>query len=331
MTHEIVPEIDEALRIARNTRESLLVGSGKLESYLYGFFTVAQILGRAGDLEWARKELNGYDNTDVLPEYRDVPGLLTIDDAYVKTQDEDEFTNYNLFSSVSKLKQIMNLEKDPITFAINKKFVERYSNKIKPTQIDSSHVKILKSTMASVLGSIEFSLLEKLNNMISEITYEKIPQEIFKEFQTKVDAKLSDSNPKAVSTLNLAYESLGTYEDPNRIAQVALACRRLIKHVTDMVYPAQTQKYEFNYEGRKYILDLGDDKIFNRLTAYVDSKKFRGKNHLIDEINLLRNFYSGEEGFINRGIHNEINNAEAKKMVLYTYLILGDIILEEEK
>ncbi|AFS80811.1 hypothetical protein NKOR_04615 [Candidatus Nitrosopumilus koreensis AR1] len=54
------PEIDDALKIARETREVLLSGTTSVESSLLGFYTVAEILGEEDDLEWAKYELDSF-------------------------------------------------------------------------------------------------------------------------------------------------------------------------------------------------------------------------------------------------------------------------------
>jgi len=70
LSDEPPKEIDEALRIARETRQSILDGNNKVQSSLRGFLTVAQILSRTDDLVWAKNELTGYENFSDLPEYR---------------------------------------------------------------------------------------------------------------------------------------------------------------------------------------------------------------------------------------------------------------------
>ena len=64
-------ELDQALEISRKTRTAILFGNNSLEKNLQGFYTVAQILGRKKDMDWAQSELEGYalDYPD-CPDYR---------------------------------------------------------------------------------------------------------------------------------------------------------------------------------------------------------------------------------------------------------------------
>ena len=53
----------------------------------------------------------------------------------------------------------------------------------------------------------------------------------------------------------------------------------------------------------------------------------------VPEIDILKTIHSGAENLVNKGIHSSdsITNAEAKRLVLYTYLVLGDVILEMQR
>ncbi len=61
-------EIEQALEIARKTRNEILFGKNTLEKNFHGFYTVAQILGRIDDMNWAKSELEGYLHSH--PEYQ---------------------------------------------------------------------------------------------------------------------------------------------------------------------------------------------------------------------------------------------------------------------
>jgi len=169
--------------------------------------------------------------------------------------------------------------------------------------------------------------LRRLNIIISELTYGKIPRDIFKEFKDSVDKKLAKSNPEAITALNVAYESLGDSENPEKIAQVALACRRLIKHVADGLFPAKNERQKLS-DGEE--IEVTDDRVLNRLIAHIDSIKPKNLSYLAQEIELLRELLHGE-GSANQGIHDDISNSKARKLVLQTYVILGDIILAEDE
>ncbi|QLH09496.1 AbiTii domain-containing protein [Candidatus Nitrosotenuis sp. DW1] len=324
-------ELDEALRIARGVRDAIISGTGKTTSNLRGFLTVAQILAREEDQKWAESELNGYADSN-LPQYRSSSfGYVSDDKVRLKMSH-----NIPIASGVAKMESYSRKGDDNtyVKLAVRPAIKQKVSDILGSMRIsnwDEITVDVPRIEFDGIVDNIETEMIKRLNKMVIEITYGNIPYDIFKEFQEKVDKKLADSAPQAVSALNTANEMLGISEDPERVAAVALACRRLIKHVADEVFQARKEPYMFEINGKQIPLDVSDAKTLNRLAAYVDSLKIPSRKQLIAQVDLLRQFYSGDESVINKGIHGDIGNAEARRMVLYTYVLLGDILLAKEQ
>ena len=162
--------------------------------------------------------------------------------------------------------------------------------------------------------------------MITEITYGQIPEGIFKRFQKSVNSTLTNSNPAAISELNIAFEGLRQSEDPERISHVAFGCRRLIKAVADELFPSRKTQYKTK-DGKYFKVE--EEYFLNRLIAFVDSTNSPNRKFLVRKIGLLRDLYGEIPESINKGTHLSITNSGAEMLVIYTYIILGDIILEK--
>lgn len=325
--------LDDALNLAKKVLNAVLFEDKNLETNLYGFLAISHRLGREKDISWVKGELQGFFTIDPPLYRKKVASFIYQGRTRLTTKDNSSYFHIPLKSGLPKLEHAVKEDDGKmVEFSIERNdpqftTIEKLSkHKITSTFVN---VKYFKADITKISGYVKVELIEKLDSMIQEITYGKIPKSIFSEYQTKVNQKLSDSNPNAISALNTAYDSLGGSHDPERISQVSLACRRLIKHIADEVFPSSNEQYILKLDDKTYNLSLGDDKVLNRLTAYVDSLNYKNKQHILDEINVLRGFYYGEEGYVNKGIHSEITNSEAKRLVLYTYLILGDIILLE--
>ena len=326
---EIPTEIEEALRIARITRDSVLSGQSTLEIHLKGFFTVAQILGRTKDLEWIECELNGYEDKS-LPTYRQtVYGIPLVDEKQLPlNQITKQLEQFEIPTGIPKIKNLVSSsEGNGVIFLASDNQKAKLTKLLGLTGVHLFQFKILNSEFAKLIGSVEFELIKKLNFMISEVAYGKIPEGIFKKFQTKVNDKLSASNPEAISELNIAYESLGKSEDPERIVHVAFACRRLVKAIADKLFPAKNGKYLLK-SGKE--VEIGEEQFLSRLEAYVDSIDSPNRKYIIREISLLRDLCNEIPESMNKGVHLYITNSNAERLVLYSYMILGDIIMEEE-
>ena len=328
-------ELDQALEISIKTRNATLFGNNTIEKSLQGFYTVAQILGREENMHWAKNELQGY--VANCPDYR-------------------KNVRRNFFYGQKRLVELI---KNPIlhrecrlSITIIEKILDEKQKYDPPhilTEIDFEHIQdylkihyptknisyLTKENIAckynltalyKITNSVKFELLDRLNEMIAEITYGKIPEGVFHRFQNNVDAILTDSNPSAISELNIAYEGLGQSEDPERISHAAFGCRRLIKAVADQLFPPRKEQYKTkNGENFK----VGEEQFLNRLKAYVDSVDSPNCEFLVKKIELLQDLYGKIPESINKGIHLTINNSDAEMLVIYTYIILGDIILEK--
>ena len=113
--------------------------------------------------------------------------------------------------------------------------------------------------------------------------------------------------------------------DPERISHVAHACKRLIKAIADEVFSPKNEDYTMKDGTTKKI---GDEQYLNRLEAFIDSMDSPNRKFILRKIKFLRDLYGETPESINRGTHNIISNQAAEMAVIYSYLILGEIILE---
>ena len=326
-------ELDQALEISRKTRTAILFGNNSLEKNLRGFYTVAQILGREKDMHWAKGELEGY--VSDCPNYRkNVMRYFYCGHTRLIGSVKNTSLVRDCVFSINAIKKILDEKQkyDPYTLLTKTDFKYVKDHFKIPDGVYLSLTKentswqYGKTALNKIVDSTEFALIDRLNAMIAEITYGKIPKGIFQRFQNNVNAILIDSNPSAISALNIAYEGLGQSEDPERISNVAFECRRLIKAVADQLFPPQEEQYTLkNGESFK----VGEEQFLNRLKAYVDSVNSPNRKFLVRKIQLLRDLYGEVPESINKGTHSTINNSDAEMLVIYTYIILGDMILEK--
>lgn len=319
-------EIEQALEIARKTRDSILFGKESFEKNLHGVYTVAQILGRTDDLKWAESEITGYSSDDVKPSYRkNIFRRFYHYKSQIMEIIPDDVSRTNCSKSISEIERIIKLGENTSKNSViaDYDYIKKKCPEITHT---SASWQFSGDALETTLSSIKLDLIKRLNLMIGEITYGKIPQNIFRQFQKKVNETLADSNPQAVSELNISIEGLGKSEDPERIAHVAFACRRLIKSIADNLFPFQNELYTLK-NGTK--IDVGEEKFLNRLDAYVDSINSQNRKFLTRKIMLLRDLYGEIPESINKGMHLNISNTDAEMLVIYSYIILGDIILEK--
>ena len=325
---QLPTEIEQALEAARKIRMDIQYEKTTLEHNIHGLYTVAQMLGREADMKWAESELRGYDED--YPPYRAHVGRAFLDESDVQITDLIE----GAVAMTPCRLSIIQVEKslDP-RFPEMHSFIFRdrdtagmsSSQERAIASMSNIHWDFYKSELLRVLTEVKLDLVKRLNAIIAEITYGKIPEGIFTKFQDRVNTLLTYSNPAAVSELNTAYENLTRSSDPEKAAHVAFSCRRLILAVADELFPARDQAYT---KRDKTTIKVGKDCFLNRLDAYVDSLGSGNRKYLAIKIGLLKDAYGNIPQSMNKGTHDSITQADAEMLVIYSYLILGEILLE---
>ena len=154
-----------------------------------------------------------------------------------------------------------------------------------------------------------------------------IPEEIFERTRDRVDKKLREMVPAAVKKFVSAYENLKS-TNPEDWSNAVHSCRRILQTVADVLYhPNLKGLSEIERNGKS--INIGPDNYINRLMIYVEdhskSKRFRDivGSHLEYIGNRLDAIYTATS----KGTHADITGRdEAERYIIYTYLLLGDIL-----
>jgi len=160
-----------------------------------------------------------------------------------------------------------------------------------------------------------------------ELRFGSIPEEIFERTRDRVDKKLREIVPAAVEKFVSVYENLKS-TNPEDWSNAVHSCRRILKTVADILYsPNPEGLSEVVMNGKN--IKVGPDDYINRLVIYVkghsDSKTFQDivGSHLEYIGNRLDAIYNATT----KGTHVDITRrGEAERYIIYTYLLLGDIL-----
>ena len=320
-----IGKLERGLEMAYELQNHILFKNFDLEKGLHVFLTVSESLQRKDDINWVKSELTGWSKNNV-PSYRKIISMVEHDGSLIKFNDGQLFTNYFIRLSYPKLRYNVKNKSDGkrITYSLTNTTKKDLSIICNTQLNDTSKLLINPSDLYELFSHLKIEMLNRLNNIINEIIYDILPRDIFKEFQNNVHIKLETLNSKAIPALNIAIESLGDSENPEKTSVVAHECRRLIKIIADELCEAGND-YKMK-DGT--ILKIGSDNTINRLRAYVDQKDGKLRKPLLEKLNLLNELYSSNNGAetMSSGVHGDISNTAAKMLVIYNYLILGEII-----
>jgi hypothetical protein len=176
-----------------------------------------------------------------------------------------------------------------------------------------------------ILSRVRQRLYSFLGKIEQRFSTGEINQEIFVGYRAKVDALLLQIAPDVLSKFNAVYRRIGE-GDAEALSQAAASCRRILKAIADLVYPANNKEV-LCADGKSRV--LGDDKFINRLHQFVNESGGGS-----DEISLTRAEIGDLEtrlknlnALSSKGTHASVSVAAAHQCAIQTYLAAGDTLL----
>ncbi|CAI8895569.1 AbiTii domain-containing protein [Pseudomonas sp. IT-232MI5] len=166
-----------------------------------------------------------------------------------------------------------------------------------------------------------------VSSVYFELKFSSIPSDIFERTRSKVDKKIGELVPGAIKKFSAVYENLVSENDEDW-ANAVHSCRRILQETADGVYPPRADK-EVGVGGKQKTVKLGPDNYINRLIAYVEENSDSDR---FNEIVGSHMRYLGERldsifQAAQKGSHHVISSQdEADRYVIYTYLVIGDIL-----
>jgi DNA uptake protein ComE-like DNA-binding protein len=162
---------------------------------------------------------------------------------------------------------------------------------------------------------------EQVSAIQERLEFGQIPINALETTFEFVDAQLFELIPEAAERLLVAYRNLAEKSEENWV-NVVDTCRRVIKDFADVVFPSQAEPVDG--------LAVTDDKYLNRIRSYVKAKveSRRPRDQLSTVLELLGELLARTDNLASRSVHaGKVSRFEAERVVLYTYLAIGDILV----
>ena len=161
----------------------------------------------------------------------------------------------------------------------------------------------------------------------SEIRFSKLAEDVFSRIRTRIDSSIGHAVPDAVRKLASVHDNLSS-DNPEDWSNAAHSCRRVLQDLADAVFPAQDEPRSHQVNGKQKKISLGVDKYINRLVAYIEDSS---ESSRFVEIVGSHLYYMGDRldalfGAAQKGSHATVTKEEADRCVVYTYLLVGDIL-----
>ena len=160
-----------------------------------------------------------------------------------------------------------------------------------------------------------------------ELKFSGLVDDVFGRIRASVDADIGILVPDAVKKFAAVYDNLRS-SNPEDWANAVHSCRRVLQDLADAVFPPQAVPRTRIKDGKEVHIKLGSDHYINRLVAYVDDSSASAR---FTEIVGSYLKYIGDRldalfGAVQKGSHSTVTKEEADRCVVYTYLLVGDIL-----
>ena len=160
-----------------------------------------------------------------------------------------------------------------------------------------------------------------------ELKFSGVADDIFSRVRIRVDSAIGDFVPDAINKLSATYDNLLS-DNPENWSNAVHSCRRILQDLADAIFPP-TEDRKVQMEGKEKTIKLGKDNYINRIMAYVTdhSKSKRFSEIVGSHLNFLGDGLDSVFQTAQKGSHAVIvSRKEADRYVVYTYLIVGDVL-----
>ena len=159
-----------------------------------------------------------------------------------------------------------------------------------------------------------------------------LAEDIFSRIRARVDSSIGSAIPEAARKLVAVHESLLS-ENAENWANAVHSCRRILQTLSDFLCPPRPDQKKI-VNRKEVTIKLGPENYINRIIQYIEDNSSSDVFNSVVGSNLafmgdrLDSIFSATQ----KGSHKEIcTREEAERYVIYSYLLLGDILTLEKK
>lgn len=160
-----------------------------------------------------------------------------------------------------------------------------------------------------------------------EIRFSSLAEDVFGRIRSRIDSSIGGAVPDAVRKLTAVHDNLVS-DNPEDWSNASHSCRRVLQDLADAVFPPQDTSRTRFVDGKETKIKLGADQYINRLIAYIEdsSASSRFKEIVGSHLHYIGDRLDALFRAAQKGSHSTVTQEEADRCVVYTYLIVGDIL-----
>ena len=160
-----------------------------------------------------------------------------------------------------------------------------------------------------------------------EIRFSSLAEDVFGRIRSRIDSSIGYAVPDAVRKIAAVHNNLSS-DNPEDWSNAVHSCRRVLQDLADAVFPSQDKPTTRIVDGKPKEIRLGANQYINRLIAYIEdsSESSRFREIVGSHLRYMGDRLDALFGAAQKGSHSTVTKEEADRCVVYTYLIVGDIL-----
>ena len=291
----------------------------KITSFVRSYIRLCQLLDLGQEAEDWMKELSGYEPSDTLPAYRKInckrtwtwAGGALPANIILKPELKTDFYEYT-FKDYSVRESLSSLENRFTTgISIVGEPIKLHGVTVRPAlQLSTMHI-------SDILESVKNELFIKVSRMAITLEFESRGSALFEEAKAMADMRMAEISPSALTKVSKAYTELGSVEDGSDAAKIALLCIDALIDLAEGIYLPEYLPSGQDAPTR--------DQFVNKIKFTV--RKITGSKTRLAYVDAMLVYISALKDYLQSTKHrSDMASAnDAKRIVLYTYLIIRDI------
>ncbi len=184
------------------------------------------------------------------------------------------------------------------------------------------------NTISGRLASRRTYIHRYVSETYYKLKYSGIADDIFVRTSHRVNATIGTLIPDAVKRFSAVYDYLRS-DNPEDWSNAVNSCRRVLVDLADAIFPATKESRIKQVNGKTQTIELGKSNHINRIIAFVEdsSNSERFKEVVGSHIKYLGDRLDSVYKAANKGTHETITHREeSDRYVIYTYLLVGDVL-----
>lgn len=323
---------EECLDLANNIIDDFELSRGDIKSRLFKCLRLCRLLGDSKGETLFNYELSGYPQTPngiehiAFDTYCRMSGRIHIEiDPKDKKQKEYASTSllHSLYAENEALKLKLSSAKDP-NISISSSNPNQYITVPQGNKNERGCAVSAIKKNEELISKVEGKLYQYILNIRNVLTYSNVVVDGISSYKNLVDNKLKDICPESIKMFISSYENLNSSNSEDW-ANAVHSCRRILKEVSDVLYPVPNPDF-IVINGKK--IKLGDENYINRIVQYISNSIDNNttKNIVSASLENIGNQIDAIYESANKGTHAKVTKEEAERFVIYTYMIIGDVL-----